>query len=327
MKDHADTIENISRILGCSNATALAEKLEVTRAAVSLWKKNGIPKKVLQQISEMTGQTVEMLLAVPDGQPAESGKRTRKASAQESAIFEVMKVLMTNPRQSFSPRKASEVFWNLFEAIKDGLDGETTKERICQIIDDVAAFPPECRDPSSKGISVAIELMQFQHDCGRNIESVTAISRENSYPGGVRMWDVKLLMEGDKLQLPPELDVPALKSACFNLAKNTMWRRKPVDLAEIQTHADNLYKETVELQEYVIRQGRDPNMVTRAVQYLDRTHAIPPMENDVRWFYNMITAVIELACPNAIQSKKSMAIFEDIGEGMTKARTTHESSR
>lgn len=121
-----------------------------------------------------------------------------------------------------------------------------------------------------------------------------------------------------------QLDVIALKDACFHLARNTMWERKPVDLADIQFHAENLYREAIQLEEFIVGQERDPNMLTRTVRYLDQTHAIPPMKNDTWWFYNMLSAIIELACPNTIQSKDSQEVFKDIEKGIAIARATSE---
>lgn len=123
-----------------------------------------------------------------------------------------------------------------------------------------------------------------------------------------------------------ELDVPDLKEACFNLARNTMWERRPVDLAGIQAHADKLFNETEVFVEFVVGQGRDPNMVTRAVIYLDQIHAIPPMKNDVSWFYNMLSAVIELACPNMVTTKETLEIFKDIETGISISRARSEES-
>lgn len=121
-----------------------------------------------------------------------------------------------------------------------------------------------------------------------------------------------------------DLDVSALKAACFKLAKNMMWEKRPVDLEDIQAHADNLFDETAMFVEFVSGQDRDPNMVTRAVIYLDHIHAIPPMKNDVRWFYNMLSAIIELSCPNMFPDKECLGIFSDIETGMSIARKMSE---
>jgi len=50
-----------------------------------------------------------------------------------------------------------------------------------------------------------------------------------------------------------KLNREALKSACFALAKNTLWKMGPVDVSTIQTHADRLYEEALstELDEFI----------------------------------------------------------------------------
>jgi len=135
---------------------------------------------------------------------------------------------------------------------------------------------------------------------------------------------LRIVTLNDKKGKYMQLDVKALKDACFQLARNTMWERKPVDLADIQSHAENLYSEAIQLEEFIVGQERDPNMLTRAVRYLDQTHAIPPMKDDTWWFYNMLSAIIELACPNMIQSQDSQEIFKDIEEGISIARSSSD---
>jgi len=53
-----------------------------------------------------------------------------------------------------------------------------------------------------------------------------------------------------------QLDIQALKDACFHLAKNTMWDLRPVDVADIQAHAENLFKEAKQIEEFIVRQER-----------------------------------------------------------------------
>lgn len=122
-----------------------------------------------------------------------------------------------------------------------------------------------------------------------------------------------------------ELDREALKAACFALAKNTLWKMGPVDVSVIQAHAKKLYEKAlcIELDEFIRRQNRDPNMITRAIIYLNHTHAIPPMGDDTQWFYEMLVALIELACPNMIQSTESIVFLKDIEEGVVIARSLH----
>lgn len=123
-----------------------------------------------------------------------------------------------------------------------------------------------------------------------------------------------------------ELDREALKTACFSLAKNTLWKMGPVDVSVIQAHAEKLYEEALctELDEFIARQNRDPNMITRAVIYLNNTHAMPPMKDDTRWFYDMLTALIELACPNNVQNTESINFLKDIEKGVSIACSSYD---
>ena len=111
------------------------------------------------------------------------------------------------------------------------------------------------------------------------------------------------------------LDDEALRAACLELSKQTMW-------VEVQSVADGYYRTAIDYFEFIEGQGRDPNMLTRAVNYLAHTHAIPPMQDDQRWFSDMMMALIELACPNAGQTAKSAEFLNDIEAGIEEIRST-----
>ena len=95
-----------------------------------------------------------------------------------------------------------------------------------------------------------------------------------------------------------------LKAACYQVATNTMWDRRPVDVEAIQTVAAELVKIAEFHEEFVIGQGRDPNLIIRAVGYLNYVHAMPPMRDDTRWFDDMLRVLVELACPNSVGSRE-----------------------
>jgi hypothetical protein len=116
------------------------------------------------------------------------------------------------------------------------------------------------------------------------------------------------------------LDRDPLRAACFAVARNTMWDRRPVDVASIETVADRLFSIAVDHGEFVQEQKRDPNLISRAVLYLSHIHAIPPMRDDTTWFSDMLTVLIELACPNALGSRDLDSFYRDIEDGITCSR-------
>lgn len=60
----------------------------------------------------------------------------------------------------------------------------------------------------------------------------------------------------------------------------------------------------------------EPALIARAVRYLTHTHAIPPMRDDVQWFTNMLSALLEVARPNSVPDDKSKEFLKDMAEGI-----------
>jgi len=115
-----------------------------------------------------------------------------------------------------------------------------------------------------------------------------------------------------------------LKDACYGVATNTMWDLRPVDVDEIQAVADQFFRIAEQQAQFVSEQGRDPNLVVRAVRYLNHAHAIPPMRADTRWFDDMLQVVIELACPDGAGSLELERFYRDIEEGIAISRSDYE---
>ena len=70
--------------------------------------------------------------------------------------------------------------------------------------------------------------------------------------------------------------------------------------------------------QFVDGQGRNPNLIVRAVRYLGGSHAIPPMRGDTRWFEEMLAALIELACPRVAQTcAVGMSAMNDLSDSPT----------
>lgn len=116
------------------------------------------------------------------------------------------------------------------------------------------------------------------------------------------------------------LDRDALKRACLEVAKSIAWRDGPVNDVLAASFAEILCEEALSHEEFIVGQGRDPNMITRAVSYLAHAHAIPPMGADVSWFREMLCVLIELACPNSAGRKENERLYRDIEDGIRIAR-------
>jgi hypothetical protein len=121
-----------------------------------------------------------------------------------------------------------------------------------------------------------------------------------------------------------KLDHDELKAACYEVATNTMWDRRPVDVDSIQAVSAKFVEIAEFHEQFVTGQGRDPNLIIRAVRYLNHVHAMPPMRDDTRWFNDMLQVLIELACPSEEASADLEGFFEDIETGMAQSRAYYE---
>jgi len=91
---------------------------------------------------------------------------------------------------------------------------------------------------------------------------------------------------------------PLLIESCYEVARTTMWERKPVDTKQIQEHANKLHEQALIVHGIVEDLGCDIPMLIRAVDYLHQTQAIPPMGDNTQWFYDSLIVILEVACPN-----------------------------
>jgi len=113
-----------------------------------------------------------------------------------------------------------------------------------------------------------------------------------------------------------DLDHEALRAACFEAARKTMEDARPTDVEKIRRLADTFYHFA---REHVIRlreQGREPDILVRAVAYLARTHAIAQMHDSTEWFFFMLRALVELACPEREQTGETIVFLADVEEGI-----------
>jgi hypothetical protein len=119
------------------------------------------------------------------------------------------------------------------------------------------------------------------------------------------------------------LDRDALNAACFSLAQSNKWERRPVDVVSIDALAKRLVDIASFHVPYLEGQGRDPNIVVRAVRYIEHHHQYP-LGDRTDWISNVLDALIELACPNTQSSIECEAFFRDIDDGIREARADYE---
>lgn len=116
------------------------------------------------------------------------------------------------------------------------------------------------------------------------------------------------------------LDNEALLEACLEVARAIRWRDNPVDEVLAKAAVELYFDAAIQHEDFLVGQGRDPNIIVRAVRYIAYKHAIPPMEGDVESFASMLDVLIELACPNTGSDQDQEQFFKDIEEGIQEAR-------
>ncbi len=121
-----------------------------------------------------------------------------------------------------------------------------------------------------------------------------------------------------------DLDHEALRAACFEAARKTMEDVRPTDVRKIRRLADTFYHFTLEHVGRIRRHGREPDILVRAVAYLARTHAISQMHDSTEWFFFMLRALVELACPDREQTGESLGFLADLEEGISRVRSRPE---
>jgi|SRR5579885_931414 len=104
-----------------------------------------------------------------------------------------------------------------------------------------------------------------------------------------------------------------LREACFDLARTTKWEQRPIDLDEINEHAERLYQ--IAQEQICESLDRDLALVARAVRYLTNAHGMP-IGNDTNWFSKMLEAVLEVARPNTRQDGIGREFLKDMQEGI-----------
>ena len=108
----------------------------------------------------------------------------------------------------------------------------------------------------------------------------------------------------------------ALRDACRELARCAYPGSTQIspDIAETLDHQF----ETTALRhtDFVAGQGRDPNLVTRAVHYLAEAHGLQSRGIDAASFGHMLDCVLELAVPNMILGGEALGFLDDVQHGI-----------
>lgn len=113
------------------------------------------------------------------------------------------------------------------------------------------------------------------------------------------------------------LDEQGLQDACQELARVVLAAGQPqVSNDILETLADRFFREVVDFAPGVARAGRDPNLLTRAVHYLNDAHALPLMGTDMEWFRQALVCLVELAVPGIALSENGGAFLRDVQMGI-----------
>jgi len=125
----------------------------------------------------------------------------------------------------------------------------------------------------------------------------------------------------------PPLDVEALRAACREVAKSTLWQtpepydiRDIIDSDQIAATVEAYVTEATQRAQELAEEGHDPNIVTRAVVYLAHEHAIPPMKDDVHWFRDALDVLVRLVSPISHPSRAAALFLEDLDSAIRRYR-------
>jgi hypothetical protein len=116
-----------------------------------------------------------------------------------------------------------------------------------------------------------------------------------------------------------DIDMPAFEMACRNLASATLWSERGTSEVAVASLSSEFLQLAALQAAGVIMAGRDPNITTRAINYLAYTH-IAPSGIDAKWWFNeTLKCLLELAVPSTIQTPESSAFLLDIYEGIAES--------
>ena len=117
-----------------------------------------------------------------------------------------------------------------------------------------------------------------------------------------------------------ELHESMLRIACFKLARNRLWQMRLIDAEEVECLADSFYEIAINHIELIGTKNRDPNLLIRAVRFLELIDGNSLTEDDAQWFQQSLSMLIELACPSIRHTDESCEFLEDLESGIVEAR-------
>jgi hypothetical protein len=108
-----------------------------------------------------------------------------------------------------------------------------------------------------------------------------------------------------------------LETACLEMARVVKWVRKPIPVSDLTNFSTQLVtisgafvSEELEI---------DEPLIARAVRYLANVHAMPVMDEDTRWFSEMLRAVLEIARPNTMVDDDNKEFLRDLLQGIERS--------
>ena len=119
--------------------------------------------------------------------------------------------------------------------------------------------------------------------------------------------------------MAPPLNERALNEACRAFAHRALAQGTLVDVSRIEALAQQCVEVAAEGVNAAVEAGRDPNLVVRAVQFLCTCDSLPPNAGTPLKFYEMLSALMELACPTKAVASSNAAFFADIDFGFRNA--------
>jgi hypothetical protein len=115
------------------------------------------------------------------------------------------------------------------------------------------------------------------------------------------------------------LDETALRAAAFEVARNALWRRGPVDVGAIEELTERIVSDALGHEPYVTGRDRDPNLIVHALNFVAACGAFPPMGASA-WYSDVLLVLIELACPNAAGRPAMEPFFQEVEKGIAESR-------
>lgn len=112
-----------------------------------------------------------------------------------------------------------------------------------------------------------------------------------------------------------EFRQPALSDACHALARCVYPGSMQVSSDIAATLAHRFEQIALRHVDFVAGQGRDPNLITRAVHYLAEAHGLQQRGTDPTWFGQMLACLIEVAVPTSMYGGEALEFLGDIQQG------------